>query len=469
MRASILLVASVATPVTAASPPPPQIVSQRLIDELRAVSGVPGIGAAIWKDNKIAWRGSSGLRNVEQGLPVTERTIFRLASVSKLLAATAAAKLNEEGKLDVDAPVATILPWLDNSWAPITARQLAAHTSGIDHYNDQDRATLGPLHYPTSRDAVGIFASRPLLASPGQAYRYSSWGFTLLGALVEERSGRLFPDYVTREVTPGLAIMRDATDGPNPDASIAYEFAGREPVKARPIDFSYIWSGGGMAATPTALATFGGRFLANQIVGKETVNWMLRPTTLNDGTSVEDEGYRLGFGWRLSPDEDGAETAHHAGVSPGVRSALVGWRDDGMAVALLSNALWTVSIDRSARMVAAPFRPIPKTLAKTPCPIGVTRYSGTFNGKPAEGRARFEAEQGMCVGALEASGELQQWLSGGAQKAAGTLKLVGIDGAGGLARAGLVTPYGIYDWQAQPDGRFKAPFGGTRDLVVRLD
>jgi serine beta-lactamase-like protein LACTB len=58
------------------------------------------------------------------------------------------------------------------------------------------------------------------------------------------------------------------------------------------------------------------------------------------------------------------------------------------------------------------------------------------------------------VGSLESGGELQTWLSGGAQKAAGTLKLVGIDGTGGLARAGLVTPYGIYDWRAEPDGTF---------------
>jgi serine beta-lactamase-like protein LACTB len=465
--AYILAAAPLALPATAA--PTPDVVSQRLLDELRAVSGVPGMGAAIWKDGKVSWAGSSGLRDLDRDLPVDENTVFRLASVSKLLATTAAAKLHEQGKLDVDAPVSTILPWLRNDWTAMTARQLAAHTSGIDHYNDQDRATLGPLHYPTSRDAVGIFAKRPLLAPPGQAYRYSSWGFTLLGALVEERSGMLFPDYVTRELTPGLAIMRDATDGPNPNASIAYEFTERRPIRAKPIDFSYTWSGGGMAATPSALATFGGRFLANRIVARKTVEWMLRPATYNDGRMVEDEGYALGFGWRLSPDEDGAPTVHHAGVSPGVRSALVGWRDDGMAVALLSNALWTVSIDRSARMIAAPHRPVPRTLVPRACPVSATRYSGTFNGAPAAGRVIFALEDGLCVGSLESGGELQTWLSGGAQKAAGTLKLVGIDGTGGLARAGLVTPYGIYDWRAEPDGTFKAPFGGTRDLVVRLD
>jgi CubicO group peptidase (beta-lactamase class C family) len=147
---------------------------------------------------------------------------------------------------------------------------MAEQWLGIDHYNDQDQATLGPVNYPNGRSAVAIFADRPLLQPPGQAYRYSSWGFTLLGALVEQRSGLPFPDYVMREVTPGLAIMRDATDGPDSNASSAYEFAKRVPVRAKPIDFSYTWAGGGMAATPTALATFGGRMVNDRIVKHES-------------------------------------------------------------------------------------------------------------------------------------------------------------------------------------------------------
>ena len=226
----VALTLAVTWPATAA--PPPREVSQRMLDELVAVSGVPGMGAAVWMGDAIVWDGYSGLRDVERRLPVDDKTIFRLASVSKLLAATAAAKLHQQGKLDVDAPVTTILPWLSNSWAPINARQLAAHISGLDHYNDQDRVTLGPLNYPDGRAAVGIFQGRPLLQAPGQSYRYSSWGFTLLGTMVEQRSGMPFPDYVTREVTPGLEIMRDATDGPDPNASVAYEFAARAPVRA---------------------------------------------------------------------------------------------------------------------------------------------------------------------------------------------------------------------------------------------
>lgn len=467
LTAAVSLLLSNAARANAAAPEP-RDVSQQMLDALVAVSGVPGMGASVWHKDRIIWTGSSGMRDLERGLPVNDKTIFRLASVSKLLAATAAAKLDEESKLDVDAPVTTILPWLSNGWGPINARQLAAHLSGIDHYDDRDRATLGPLHYRTGREAVAIFADRQLLQPPGQAYRYSSWGYTLIGAIIEQVSGLAFPDYVMREVSPGLAIMRDATDGPDPNASVAYEFAGRAPVRAKPIDFSYTWAGGGMAATPSALASFGGRMVNDKVVRRETFDWMLKPAKLNDGSEAAESDYQVGFGWRVSKDEDGAGIAHHAGIAPGARSALVLWREEKTAVSLLSNALWTASIDRSARMLAAPHRAVPKGLVVTPCPLKAVRYGGTFNNSPVSGTARFAIANGLCLGSIEATGELQQWLSGGAQKAAGELRLVGLDRNQGMARAGLVTPYGIYDWRAQPDGSFKVPFGVTRDLIIRF-
>lgn len=455
-----------AAPAIAA--PKPDKVSQRLLDDLVAVNGVPGMGAAVWRGNQVVWTGSAGYRDLDRKLPVDDQTVFRLASVSKLLAATAAARLSEQGKLNVDAPVATILPWLKNDWPSITARQLAAHMSGLPHYQDVDSGR-GAAHYPDGRSAVAIFANRPLLQPPGEKYSYSSWGYTLIGALIEQRAGMPFPDYVMGEVTPGLAVMRDATDGTNPNASVAFEFVDRQARRAAPHDFSYTWGGGGMAATPSAIAAFGGNMLRNRIVSAETFQWLLEPARLADGSEAGDEGYQVGFGWRTSLDEDGARVAHHNGVTLGARSALVLWRDQDTAVSLLSNALWTSSIDRTARMIAAPYRSLPTGLVATPCPVKAVRYSGTFAGQAVSGAVRFESNGELCTGTFEAIGELKQWLSRGPQPAAGALRIVGLDQAGGLSRAGFVTPYGIYDLRASADGSFRVPFSADRQLVVRLD
>jgi hypothetical protein len=343
------------------------------------------------------------------------------------------------------------------------------------HYQDADDLR-GAIFYQNSRAASQIFVNRPLLSPPGQTYRYSSWGYTLLGALVEEASGMRFPDYVSREIASGLPITADATGGSDPNVSVAYELAEGTPKRAVSHDFSYSWAGGGMAATPWAVAAFGGRMIENRIVKPETFDWMLKPARLSDGTDVTAEGYRVGFGWRTMLDRDGARIAFHNGVALGARSALVLWRDEGTAVSLLSNASWTSSIDGTAQMLAAPHRPQPRGLVAAPCPIKSTRYVGTFGGQPVTGAVRFRVEDGLCVGSLEAKGDLKTWLSRGPQRAAGDLRLIGLDGSRGLARAGLVrpcgaglvTPFGIYDVRAAADGTFKVPFGGTRELVVRL-
>ena len=466
IRFACFLLLTASSPLIAASVEP-SAVSKRMLDELVRTNGVPGMGAAIWKGDRIIWTGSSGKRDVEHRLPVNDQTLFRLASVSKLLTATAVAKLQEDGKLDVDAPVETILPYLSADWPPMTARQVAAHISGLPHYQDQD-GDRGKLHYADARAAVAIFNGRPLLQAPGERYSYSSWGYTLLGALVEERSGMAFPDYVMQFVTPGLAIGTDATDSGNENAAHAYEFVNSVVRPAPAHDFSYTWGGGGFGATASAIAAFGGNMLNDRIVRADTFDWMLRPARLADGSEAGEEDYRVGFGWRTSLDEDGARTAQHNGVTVGARSALVLWRDEGVAVSLLSNALWTSSIDRTARMIAAPYRPLPNGLVATPCPVKAVRYGGSFNGQPVSGAARFAIENGLCTGTIEATGELKAWLSRGPQPGAGELGLVGLDMAAGLGRAGLVTPYGIYDWRAQPDGSFKVPFGGARELVVTL-
>ncbi len=462
----ILLVTAFAAAAPALAAPPSAELSQRMLDDLVAVSGVPGFGAAVWRDDRIVWRGSAGLRDVEGGLPVTADTIFRLASVSKLLAATAAAKLAEQGRLDLDAPVTSVLPWLRNDWAPMNARQLAAHISGLPHYAPQDFTNLGQTHYPTSRAAVAIFEAQPQIGAPGAGYSYSSWGYTLLGAMVEEQAGMLFPDYVTREVTPGLAVMRDVADGPNENAARPYEFTARQAGRARPNDFSYTWGGGGMAATPSALATFGGLMTQDRIVRAATFDMMLRPVRLNDGNEVSDREFKLGFGWRLGTDADGGAIAHHAGNATGARSALVLWRAEKTAVSLLSNASWVSAIEGSAQMLAAPHRATPANLVAAACPVSAQRYSGTFNGEAVSGTARFASENGLCVGRIEATGALKAMLDGGMQSADGELRVVAIDPAGGLSRAGLVTPYGIYDLRAQAGGGFRAPFSATRTLEI---
>lgn len=448
----------------------PGQIADRLLAALAQANGVPGMGAAVVRDGAVAWTGSAGMRNVEAGLAVNRDTVFRLASVSKLVTATAAARLAEAGRLDLDAPVRSRLPWLDSSWDALTPRQLAAHTSGLPHYQDADQA-LGAKHYATTREAVGIFESRPLLAPPGAAYRYSSWGYTLLSATIEAAAGRAFLDYVASDVAPGLGIGADASsDAGDDNASATYGFVDGRVTRLPPHDLSYTWGGGGLAATPGSIALFGSRAMDGTIVSRSTFDAMLQPARLADGTPVRDRDYRVGFGWRTGIDADGHPIAHHAGTTHGARSALVVWPTRGVSASILSNAQWTSSIESTAEMLAAPFhtRPRPGRDASLSCPVDAVSYEAEFDGVRFEGDALFSERNGLCTGRISLmQGPLRTWLNSFPQHDADALEIIGTHAGAGVSRAALVSPLGLHDLRT--DGRtLRVQFGAERSLVLRL-
>lgn len=445
----------------------PAAMSEALLDAVQDISAVPGLSAAVWRDGRVVWTGASGMRDVGKGLPVEHDTRFRLASVSKLFTVAAVARLAEEGRIDLDAPVRSVLPWLVNDWPAMTARQLAAHTSGLPHYQEID-AGRGAVRYGDGRSAVGVFGTRPLLSPPGERYSYSSWGYTLLGAMVEEVTGKPFNDYVARIVAPGLGVGADATDSGQPGVSVAYEFADGAPRPAGPHDYSYTWGGGGLMASAAAVAGFGGAMLENRIVTKATFDMMVAPALLSSGEPAGTEEYQVGFGWRSARDHDGQPVVFHNGGTSGARSSLVLWRDEGVASTILSNAAWTSSIDSTAQMLAAPFRNAPQGLVAAACPTRAVRFDGVLSGEAVSGAARFELVDGSCRGTLELTGRLRAHFGRGVQPAAGELRVIGLDRGGGLSRAGLVTPFGIYDLRATDREGFRSVWSSSQVLDFRL-
>ncbi|QSX77955.1 serine hydrolase domain-containing protein [Agrilutibacter solisilvae] len=473
--ACVLVGLSVPAPTRPAGRTPADEAAARLSDRMLAAlveaTGVPGMGAAVVRDGVTVWTGSAGFRDVERGWPVDRHTRFRLASVSKVVTATAAARLMQEGALDVDAPVQSVLPWLGAQWSPLTTRQLAAHTSGLPHYQAVDEGR-GAVHYASVRQAVGLFQDRQLLSVPGTAYSYSSWGYTLLSAVVEARAGVPFLDYVEDTLAPGLALGADATDGDDVQASRAYRFVDGAAVPAPPHDFSYTWGGGGLGATPEAIALFGARAMGGDIVSRATFEGMLTPMALADGSLARERDATVGFGWRVGEDADGARIAHHAGVTEGARSALVLWPQRRLAASVLSNALWVSSIEQTATMLAVPFQgeaPRPSPPARA-CPVRASAYTAHFDGKAFAGRAVFAMEDGTCIGTLRlAPGPLRDWVNGFPQRDADSLKLIGLDARGGLSRAAIVTPIGLHDLRAQPGlPGYLVRFGPERSLSLEF-
>lgn len=443
---------------------------RRIADAILAAqieaNGVPGMAAAVTRNGALIWSGSAGYRDLDRNLPVDPDTSFRLASVSKVVTATGAMVLYDRKMLDLDAPVQRYLPTFRLSWRlDITLRQLAAHTSGIPHYQDVD-AGRGNAHFGTVNEAVAIFANRSLLSVPGTRYRYSSYGYTLLSAAIEGGSGMPFLDFVARALTHDLPLRPDLRPDPAHD-TIAYEFKDGAIRPAGPHDYSYSWGGAGFRGTASGVAMFGARVMRRGFLSPEARATMWTPSSMNDGAPVVEGDDRIAFGWRIGTDSDGHRIAHHAGVAIGARSALIVYPDSGDSVSVLSNAVWVSDIRETAAMLAAPFRSNPVG-APTPCPIWARRYRGSFGGKPVVGAVRFGVSGGICRGTLGLGNAAGDWFDALPQGSTDTLTVISVLPGDRLDRGALVTPSGTYDFRRQADGSFVAVLSPTRKFVVQL-
>ena len=336
-----------------------------------AQSRVPGAAVAVIAGGELAWSEGFGMADVEQRVPVTRRTRFRLGSVSKLLASAAAMKLAEAGRLDLDAPVQRYVPAFPaHPGPPVTVRLLAGHLAGIRGYRAGDFSAghnIDLTVYPSTDSALAIFRRDSLVAPPGSTYRYSTFGYTLLGAALEGAAGEEYTAALRRLVLAPLGLAHtvpDRWDALVADRTRFYGYAGPDgaPVNETPVFPSYKWAGGGMLSTADDLARFGAVLLRPGFFSAASLRALVMPQRTADGASTG-----VGLGWRVGADLAGRAVYHHAGTIEGGRSVLLVWPGENVVVALLTNR--TAALDApelTAQILAAPFLPRASTLADAP-------------------------------------------------------------------------------------------------------
>jgi CubicO group peptidase (beta-lactamase class C family) len=163
-----------------------------------AQAKIPGLSIAVATDLKLQWETGFGTADLENSVPATPETMYRLASITKSITAVAVMQLVEAGKLDLDAPIQRYVPTFPKKRWPVTPRRLLTHTAGIRTYKTGEMEST--RYYPTLTEALNIFKNDPLEYRPGTSYIYSSEGYTLLAVAVEGASGMNYFDYVRQHI-----------------------------------------------------------------------------------------------------------------------------------------------------------------------------------------------------------------------------------------------------------------------------
>lgn len=264
------------------------------------------------RDGKVVLHEAVGSRNHAAGLPMEKNTMFRMASNTKPVIATAVAKLVERDALAYDDLVREHIPAFDNYRAGfMTIGQLLSHTSGFRI----NTLFLEPYtKNPTLQTEVVKFGEAGAAVAPGEAYSYSNPGYNTLGALIEIASGRMLEEFLREEIYRPLGMedsyhmeVAERLDGKLDRMGAVYYrrengqwVPGWKP--GDPPQVPFVRASGGMISTAWDYAIFlqtflnGGTYGDTRIVSEETVETMTSRHTPPDGPSY-------GYGW--SVDENG--------------------------------------------------------------------------------------------------------------------------------------------------------------------
>src|ERR1700738_1292658 len=182
---------------------------EKAVSAFMTANSVPGVSVAVVQNGQPVWSAGFGMADLEDSAPAPSSTLYRLGSISKPITAVAILQLYERGKLDLDAPVQKYCPAFPQKDSPITSRQLLAHLSGIRHYNDDGKGDVpqdSARHFATMEDSLQLFSSDPLLSKPGTQFHYSTYGYTVLGCVLEGAASQKYADFVRENISRAAAL-----------------------------------------------------------------------------------------------------------------------------------------------------------------------------------------------------------------------------------------------------------------------
>jgi CubicO group peptidase (beta-lactamase class C family) len=345
--------------------------------------GVAGVVIVLLRNGEAVWTGAFGMADPGRGVPMTEDALFRVESLSKPVTAWGAMRLEETGRIDLDARAADCLRrWRPPEGTPaFTARQLLSHTAGVGLGDFTERYAPG-IVLPGLPDHLD--RDFEMISAPGVRFAYSDTGYNLLELMIEDCAGEDFAVILSREVFGPLGMQTATYAWPGLDTPVGHDLRGR-PVAP------YVYPGrgsGGLFATAEDIARLAAAGMADAgqtVLSRAGVDALYRPVTPVGGLfAFAADGYALGhFTETLS---DGRQAVWHGGQGYGWMSHMHLVPETGDGIVILSNS------QRAWPLFAALLRDWSEGLGVAP--VGMTRVLW------AERAARIGIVLGPLVGAF---------------------------------------------------------------------
>lgn len=281
------------------------------------------------RDGRVLLTHAAGLADRQAGTPVIPNTQFRVGSMNKMFTAVATLQLVDAGRLSLDTTIGAVLTDYPNRDIAdrVTIRQLLTHTGGTgDIFGPQFEAHRESLR--THADYVALYGARGPTHAPGAEFRYSNYGYVLLGAIIERVSGQSYYDYVQARIfepagMTATASLPESVDVPDRSAGYMRE-GGRWASNAPTLPWRGTAAGGGYSTVGDlyrfATALQSGALLSDSLLAAAT------------SEQAGDYGYGLGL------DGEGARRSFgHGGGAPGMNGDIRIFPELGYVIVALGN------------------------------------------------------------------------------------------------------------------------------------
>lgn len=312
---------------------------EKAVAKFMSASHAPGVAVGVVENGQYEWAGGFGFADLENNVPASEHTLFRLGSISKPITAVGALELWERGQLDLDAPVQKYCPVFPQKGSPITTREVLGHLAGIRHYKaeTQDDPEIGNTkHFDNPIEAgLKFFENDALLSPPGTHFHYSTQGYTLAGCVMEGASKVKYVDFVRQNVLLPAGMEHTQADDRFaiiPYRTRFYDKTGSGAVQnADFLDSSYKIPGGGWLSSAEDMARFEVAILNDKLLRRSTRDLMWTLLKPSDGS---EDSYGLGWG---AFTEDGIRLVGHSGGQQGTSTDFLIAPDVRAGVVVLAN------------------------------------------------------------------------------------------------------------------------------------
>ena len=319
--------------------------SDTIFHNLVVENHIPGVSVTILQEGKVILQKGYGHANIESKTNIDpQKTLFRIASISKCITGLAFGKMVEEGLVHWDDSLFKYVPEYPQKRFDFTLRQLANHTAGIRGYRGKEFA----LNQPYSiQDSLKVFRNDPLQFEPGKGYLYNSFDFVLLSLAMERAAGTSFETYVQEKVLLPLGMHdtfperistnskeevseRSRSDGTS-TKSTNYTKSISGFRKAVPVNNFYKLAGGGYLSTSADIASMGQALLQQELLDKKTYQEILF------NYPVKNHPIYYGLGFQVSQDALGRWYVGHVGSSVGAYTNFYVYPEQGTVVSILIN------------------------------------------------------------------------------------------------------------------------------------